>query len=300
MNGVESFGFDISPPAVHITAGKIGRWSALECEKIVENLEEQLQNTEVEPDQIESAQSIRFNGPLTSYFHKRTLDEILIARKYFLDNRPSTASQSLVFSCLLHILHGNRPYALSRRSHPITPFAPSGDANFRALIPRLREKLNRSMSAPLPEGFTYGHSAFQDATAWWPTHVDQLDAVITSPPFFNSTRFHMGNWMRLWFCGWEASDFQQRPLSFVDELQKTSFDVYKPILRQCRERLKLGGVTVFHLGESKKCDMAKELARVARHWFRVADTFTECVTHCESHGIRDKGTVVNHQYLVLQ
>ena len=106
--------------------------------------------------------------------------------------------------------------------------------------------------------------------------------------------------MRLWFCGWEVNDFQKRPLSFVDERQKRSFEVYYPILRQCRERLKSGGVAVFHLGASKKCDMAKELGGIAKTWFRVADIYTECVSHCESHGIRDKGTVVSHQYLVLQ
>ena len=41
----------------------------------------------------------------------------------------------------------------------------------------------------------------QDATEWWPADVNELDAVITSPPFFDSTRFYLGNWMRLWFCG---------------------------------------------------------------------------------------------------
>ncbi len=60
------------------------------------------------------------------------------------------------------------------------------------------------------------------------------------------------------------------------------------------------GVLVFHLGASKKCKIGKALARVARKWFRVADAYTECVTHCESHGIRDKATVESHEYLVLQ
>ena len=300
LHGVESWGFDISPPAVHITAGKIGKCSAAECEKTVKRLEDHLKNHEVRPDERKSAESIRFNGVLTSYFHKRTLDEILLARRYFLDNPPTNASQSLVFACLLHVLHGNRPYALSRRSHPITPFAPTGDTEYRALIPRLRGKMERSLATPIPDDFVHGHSIFQDATEWWPAHVAELDAVLTSPPFFNSTRFHLGNWMRLWFCGWEVNDFQKRPLSFVDERQKRSFEVYYPILRQCRERLKSGGVAVFHLGASKKCDMAKELGGIAKTWFRVADIYTECVSHCESHGIRDKGTVVSHQYLVLQ
>ena len=46
--------------------------------------------------------------------------------------------------------------------------------------------------------------------------------------------------------------------------------------------------------------MAKELAQIARPWFRTADIYTECVAHCEKHGISDKGTVVGHQYLILQ
>ena len=300
LHGVESWGFDISPSAVHITAGKIGRFNASGCDETVTSLEEHLQNQEVRPEEIKSADSIRFNGVLTSYFHRNTLDEILLARRYFLDNPPANASQSLVFACLLHILHGNRPYALSRRSHPITPFAPTGETEYRALIPRLRTKLERSLATSMPDNFAYGHSMIQDATEWWPANVEDLDAVITSPPFFDSTRFHIGNWMRLWFCGWETNDFQERPLAFVDERQKRGFEVYHPILRQSRERLNSDGVVVLHLGASKKCDMAKELARVARTWFRVADTYTECVSHCESHGIRDKGTVVNHQYLVLQ
>ena len=300
MQGVECWGFDISPPAVHITAGKIAKRSAVECKRTVERLEQYLQNQMVRPDEIKSTESIRFNGVLSTYFHKETLEEILLARRYFRHNPPANASQSFVFACLLHILHGNRPYALSRRSHPIIPFAPTGEAEYRALIPRLRDKMERSLATPLPAGFVCGHSTFQDATERWPDHVQALDAIITSPPFFDSTRFHLGNWMRLWFCGWEADDFRKRPLVFVDERQKRSFDVYFSVLRQCRERMKSDGVVVFHLGASKKCDMAKELSRIAKSWFRVSDIYTECVSHCESHGMRDKGAVVSHQYLVLQ
>lgn len=300
LHGVECWGFDISPPAVHVTAGKVGKRSVAECDSTASKIDNYLKNNHVRLDEVKSVGMIRLNGALTSYFHEKTLEEILLARRYFLENPPTNASQSLVLACLLHILHGNRPYALSRRSHPITPFAPTGDTEYRALIPRLRDKIERSLTPPMPNDFEYGHSVFQDATKWWPPYIEELDAVITSPPFFDSTRFYLGNWMRLWFCGWEANDFRERPLAFVDERQKGSFEVYCPVLRQCRERLKSNGVVVFHLGASKKCDMAKELARTAKTWFRVADIYTECVSHCENHGIRDKGTVVSHQYLILQ
>lgn len=158
---------------------------------------------------------------------------MLLARRYFLDNPPADASESLVFACLLHILHGNRPYALSRRSHPITPFAPTGPTGYRALIPRLRDKVERSLATPVPDEFCYGHSLFQDATEWWPAEINELDAVITSPPFFDSTRFYLGNWMRLWFCGWETADFQQRPMAFVDPLLGDRFRNGEPARVPC-------------------------------------------------------------------
>src|SRR5262249_14389388 len=147
--------------------------------------------------------------------------------------------------------------------------------------------------------FVEGKVWQQDCTMRWPDEVDQLDAVITSPPFFDSTRFFLANWMRLWFSGWEKEDFKTRPNDYVDVKQKKSFAVYDSVLRQARERMKSSGFMVMHLGRSKKCDMANELSQVARKYFRIADVFVESVEHCERHGIRDKGTVAEHQYLVL-
>jgi hypothetical protein len=106
--------------------------------------------------------------------------------------------------------------------------------------------------------------------------------------------------MRLWFSGWEAADFKTRPLDFLDERQKQSFDVYAPIFASAAARLKANGIFVLHLGRSRKCDMAAKIAPFAAENFRVADQFTESVVHCESHGVRDKGTVTAHQYLVLE
>ena len=327
LTGIRSWAFDINPAALCIAKAKTGRHEAALCERVLRELENFLmvnQSAALEQE-IGTAQNIRFNGLLADYFHPDTFREVLLARRYFLANPPQDASEALVMACLLHILHGNRPYALSRRSHPITPFAPSGPFEYRALIPRLRTKVARSLQCvesdelekidlqkgksdcaenlfpvlqekPFVPGVVYN----QDATTWWPQEVNQLDAVITSPPFFDSTRFYLANWMRLWFCGWEASDFRTQPLAFVDERQKGDFAIYEPIFRQARERLKSDGVMVLHLGMSKKCDMAAALAQVASRWFRVADVFTESVSHCESHGIRDKGTVTSHQYLILQ
>jgi hypothetical protein len=266
----------------------------------MKGLETFLQKGNPSKDEYKAASLISFNKSIPDYFHQETLREILLARAYFLQNPPSNSSESLVLASLLHILHGNRPYALSRTSHNTTPFAPKGEFEYRPLMPRLREKVMRGLAAEYPADFRDGKLFIQDSTSWWPAEISDLDAVITSPPFFDSTRFYLGNWMRLWFSGWEKEDFASKPQLFIDERQKKGFSVYHPILRQARERLKPGGVVVFHLGKSPKCDMAQELSKEARPWFKTADIFTEDVTHCEQHGVRDKGTVSAHQYLVLQ
>lgn len=299
LNGTKSYGFDISPAAVTITQAKLSKPNRKKCSTLIQKLEAYIKESCLTENEIEEANLFGFNGKLIDYFETSTLKEVLLARRYFSNNQPEDASDALVVSSLLHILHGNRPYALSRRSHGITPFSPTGKFEYKPLISHLRDKVDRSLSVSYPDNFMEGKMLFQDATTWWPQEIDNIDAIITSPPFFDSTRFYLGNWMRLWFCGWGQSDFKTKPLYFVDERQKETFDIYEPILRQGRERLRNGGVFVFHLGKSKKCDMAENLSQVAKRWFKVADVFEENVEATESHGIRDKGTVVKHQFLIL-
>ncbi len=299
QSGVMSYGFEISPAALVVSSAKVGDFKKVESDAVIKKLSNYISENDPTGEEYRACQEFSFNGTIPDYFHPETLREILLARRYFINTPPANGSENLVLASLLHILHGNRPYALSRRSHPITPYKPTGITEYRALIPRLTDKVERSIEARRSDKFVTGKVFFQDATKWWPYEVDNLDAVITSPPFFDSTRFYVGNWMRLWFCGWEKEDFSVKPLAFVDERQKESFEIYQPIFRQARERLKPGGVMVLHLGLSYKSDMAHELARVAAPWFKVEDIFVEDVTHVESHGIRDKGTVTGHQFLVL-
>ena len=310
LQGKKAYGFDLSSSACIISRAKLTATSANNTAQVIDALETFIESYDPTCEDLKETETFGFNGKLVDYYHHQTLREVLAARHFFLKHsvlKPSSAdplpvcsaSMMLVYASCLHILHGNRPYALSRRSHPIIPYAPSGEFEYRSLIKRLKEKVSRSLDATLPEIFVEGRIYHQDATSSWPSEVDNLDAVITSPPFFDSTRFFLANWLRLWFSGWSDSDFKKQPRFFIDERQKTDMTVYESIIRQSKERLKLGGVLVFHLGKSRKCEMAVELAKVAQKWFAHADTFDESVDHCESHGIRDKGTVTEHQYLVL-
>lgn len=301
LAGHEAFGFDISPAAVVISKAKLGQPDPSAVEDVMLRLTEWVSAAKNRRIAKGSLDAIRFNGPLEDYFNPKTLGEIVAARSFFRAHPPRTSAEALVMACLLHVLHGNRPYALSRRSHPITPFAPTGPAEYRSLVEKVRGKLQRSMNdLPNIQGCREGRVFSQDITERWPDEVCDLDAIITSPPFFDSTRFHTANWMRLWFAGWEAPDFISKPKGFVDERQKQSFDLYDAVFKQAADRLKSGGVMALHLGKSKKCDMAAALTGIGERYLELADSFSESVEHCESHGLKDKGTVTHHQYLLFR
>lgn len=300
LNGRKSYGIDISLPAYYISYAKVSHLSQRECDDCVQQLSEFISVNKCSGEDIRKVKEFGFNKTIADYYEQNTLKEIILARKYFSLHKPKTPNEMLVISCLLHILHGNRPYALSRQSHPIVPYAPTGKYIYKDLIRNLQDKIGRTFTEPLPTRFVPGKIFNKDVTSIWPQEISNIDAIITSPPFYDSTRFYLANWIRIWFAGWNEDDFRNKINSFIEVKQKYSFEIYQSIFRQGRERMKRDGVFVLHLGQSAKCDMAAELIKVSKRWFRKADLFYENVEHCESHGIRDKGTVTTHQYLVLE
>lgn len=297
--GRRGYGIDISRLGHVLTLAKVAKTSPVKMEGLLRELEASIQKYRLKSGEVERAAEVRFNSAIPDYFHPETLREIIAARSFFLSRWDSGAEWAVLFSCTLHLLHGNRPYALSRRSHPVTPFKPTGDFEHRELMPRLRNKLARLHEELTNDVREWGGSTQGDCTVTWPASIPTADVIITSPPFFDSTRFYMTNWMRFWFVGWEREDFDIRASEFLETRQKQSLDVYHSFYAAARERLRAGGPLVLHLGNSAKCDMGAELSKRVAPWFSVADVFTEGVEHCESHGIRDKGTVHGHTYLVL-
>lgn len=301
LQGKNSYSFDISPAALAISRAKLGMPSRRKVTQVISALEREIKLAKIPAGDLKTHSNFGLNKTLKEYFHPDTLREILIARNFFAKLESESVESALVFSALMHILHGNRPYALSRRSHGITPFAPSGEFEYKSLILKLKEKVDRTLiQVENRDLFEPGVVFNQDSTKTWSNEIRDLDAIITSPPFFDSTRFYSANWMRLWFAGWDEAHFKTEPVNFVDELQKKDFSVYDNIFMQARERLKPSGTFVLHLGKSYKCDMASELSERAKRWFNVYDIFEESVEDAESHGIKDRGAVTKHQYLILR
>jgi len=293
------YGNDLSLLAYSNTFAKLGVFNIQECINVVNQLHIYIEDhlpTDTEINNID----IGFNKTILDYYHPDTFKEIYSARKYFIENGINSATEAAIFASILHILHGNRPYALSRRSHPITPFAPKGEFIYKNLISKLNEKLNRVTNE-------YKYINNNQGFAYWGDFKElnqiikhrSIDSIITSPPFFDSTRFYMSNWIRMWFTGWDKEDFKTQKDKFIETQQVKSYNIYDDFFAMCNLLLKDYGTLIMHLGFSKKANMAESLIPYAEKYFKVIGYFNEKVSNNETFGISDQGTVKSHQYLFM-
>lgn len=290
---------DLSPLAVSVCASKLEPINAGEIEKTVAELEKWISGYQL--SSFESTDiSFGLNGPLSNYFHSKTLFEVVAARDYFISKQKEklTVAENFILTALLHILHGNRPYALSRNSHPITPFKPSGPTEYKNVIEFIKRRLYAvvpfflDLQESVPDGKAF-LSSYEDAKL-----EVKADSIITSPPFVDSFRFWSSNWMRMWLSGWDPIDFASKPQDFLETQQKTTMENYRVFSRVMSGQLKDNGLLLLHLGVTKNRNMAEEISDLITDDFRVISIVQEDVASTETHGLTDKGKkTTEHAYL---
>jgi DNA modification methylase len=298
LQGRKAISNDLSPLASVIATAKLSPPSLQQALNAVRKLEQDLSTVQLN-QQDRKAAEFGLNAKVKDYFHEKTLEEVLKARRYFLGKKSLSNKEAFLKACLLHILHGNRPYALSRRSHPITPFHPSGPFEYKSLINKVEERIQRALSVALPKEFIPGRAYHQDFRNIKSSIPERVDRIITSPPFIGM-RFDRPNWMRLWFCGWDAKDFHSTRERFLERQQMESFDVYSEFFNVCADSLTEKGLLILHVGGSKDYDMAQRLIGLAAKRFVLLDTVSENVQAVEKHGINDKGTTSAHHFLFFE
>lgn len=294
LSGRHAVSNDKSPFASLIARSKLSPPSLEQVSRSIERIKLKTPKTELDASDYTAAE-FGLNARVRDYYHHETLISILKLRKIFLlgnINRRSDA-ENFMWSCLLHILHGNRPYALSRTSHPITPFSPTGPAIYKDVLQKVFERAQRSLALPLPGTFKAGTGLFGDFRGIQKSVQGTFDAVITSPPFYGM-RFDRPNWLRLWFCGWTEQSFKEDSLGFLERQQVKNIGVYKDFFEVSRRSVKEDGLLVLHLGGGGKRNLSEELKELARDNFRFVGEVTEDVRVVAKHGIMDKGLTKTH------
>lgn len=286
------WGSDLSPLAFHATRAKVEQISSNRIEELLLKLEQFILDSEHESD------CTPVEPEIIQYYHPRTLSEILAARRFFQNLNSRNPEASFLLTCMLHILHGNRPYALSRRSHNIMPWSPKGEFVYKSVLASLADKTQRMLSFVPRNGFKPGF-AFQDNAAKLGVKDESIDVILTSPPFHSSRDFLRMNRIRLWFCGWSYNHQQMVRENFLEH--QKDLGVYSEIFREFNRVLKPQSAAVLHLGVVGAVDMATNITPFARKaGFDHIATVYEDTSRLENHGIRDLGATHKHQFLVLR
>lgn len=302
LQGRNAVSNDLSELAYVITKAKIEKTSYENIFKVVENLSEYIENNKTKELQNHLYDDFGLNGKIPEYFEKNTYSEILSARKYFKNKKLQDLSpaECVVFASFLHVLHGNRPYALSRNSHPLTPYAPTGEFIYKNVIEHIVNKINLTYKNNVfDEHNGSGKSVLGDYAQLSNVYTNSFDAIITSPPFLSSLKFYSQNWMRLWLSGWEPEDYINANMRFLEGQQKKDINIYDSFFEMSYNVLKSNGRVILHLGKTEKYDMADLLSSIAKKYFVEVYKGDESVKNIEKHGIKDKGGTTHHQYLFL-
>lgn len=297
LQGRRAFSCDLSPFASTVAGAKIAPPTNADLATELDRFISDLSSVELTPSD-EGAADFGLNARVRDYYHADTLSEVLKARR-LLNAADLSPARGFIKACLLHILHGNRPYALSRISHPITPFSPTGPFEYRSLADKLRVRCERLMALEWPEEFTPGaswHSDFRKLPELLPGPVN---AIICSPPF-PGMRFDRPNWLRMWFCGWMEQDFHQTSRGFLERQQGKTFEVYNEFFSICQAVTLPKSPIILHVGGSKGYEMAEKLVTIGSRYLQHIATIDENVEHVEKHGIRDKGTTSSHILLLFE
>jgi hypothetical protein len=288
QKGIKTVSLDINPIAYITTTAKLKKQDKEKVYKQIIELENYIKTETLSESDYEHADEY-----IKRFYETETLKEILLAIKFF---KNKSNDYALIKSSILHILHGNRPYALSRISHNVTPYAPRGDFIYKSLIKSLREKIDRVFNEPLNDSFCEGETYLGNILNF--KYDKKFDKIITSPPFVNSTRFLYNNRIRLWFNGLSYKEQMKKGDEYIET---HGINIFDKVLGKFSSLLKKNGYCIMHLGVVKKVDMALELSKIGeKHGLKTLSIIYEDVNGKEKFGIRDQGATHKHQFLIME
>ncbi|MDR6569936.1 DNA methyltransferase [Chitinophaga ginsengisegetis] len=194
---------------------------------------------------------------VSAFFHDKTLLEVLAWVEILKANE-----SWFLLSCLLGILHHQRPGFLSFPSSHTVPYLrvkkfPKEDFpelyEYRNVKDRLVKKVKRALkrSPNLNENLertVYNEDASEQL------FQTQIDAVITSPPYMRQLDYARDNRLRLWFLGVE----DYRPLDATISPKELDFiDIISKCLNNWNDIIRPGGKCILFLGDnySKKLNL---------------------------------------------
>lgn len=187
------------------------------------------------------------------FFHPKTLKDVIRVVEACKETK-----SYFVLSCLLGILHHQRPGFLSYPSSHLVPYLRDKKYpkesfpemyEYREVLPRLKAKITRTYKRPPKENYmkAAGRHIF--------SRVEKLvlprnvDCMITSPPYMNMLDYSRDNRLRLWFLtGSNKNDLKQEAMNNINNY----IGGMQLLASKCSKVLKPDGYAILIVGDKSK------------------------------------------------
>ncbi len=202
------------------------------------------------------------------FFHKETLRDTITWVRILFENE-----EWFILTCLLGILHHQRPGFLSFPSSHAVPYLRQKKYSkeeypnmyqYRNVEDRLVKKVTRAFRRiPKLDRTVFRQSHSHDSTLFVPRQ--KVDAIITSPPYMRKLDYARDNRLRLWFLG---SESWQELDNLISPTENQFLESISLALNTWKACLKKGGKCVFILGDnycrSYKLNLPSVIAKIAQ------------------------------------
>jgi site-specific DNA-methyltransferase (adenine-specific) len=275
LSGRKAIGVDLNPLALAISAAKIQNVS------LEDVLHRVLELAREYPGAMDIGQ---VPDDLKIIFHPRTIAQLVYLKSVLDFIRPEDI---FIRGAILGLMHGkvkkggdslylsiDMPNTFSMSPDYVRKFVKENKLKllpadvFGKLRMRVSHLLRGGSAAATPAAIVLGGDAAQLKMVLRSRGIDQVDAVITSPPYLGILRYGAFNWIRLWFLGLEPKQVDQaldgtdsldRYLSFMGSFLISTASVLAP-----------GKCVALVIGDVVEEDVHLELA--SRVWEEIQGT----------------------------
>lgn len=234
---------DLSPYAYLLTQAKLNPYNSVE--EANKEMVALVKEVEVLLPKIDLRKIPKW---VKAFFHPETLREIVAWVAILKDRR-----MYFLLSCLLGILHHQRPGFLSFPSSHTVPYLREKKFprniypelyTYRSIYDRLLKKVSRALSRlPNLDYSLHRRCYMKDATTFVPNKV--VDAIITSPPYMRQLDYARDNRLRLWFL--EKSDYKTLDKK-ISPTESNFLNTIYLCLKNWKRVLKPKGICILVLG----------------------------------------------------
>ena len=240
--GRRMFASDTSPYAVVLTKGK------LQAPATLEGAERQLARVLGAVANQPLPSTAQVPDWVRKFFHPTTLAEVIRVSRYLVQSR-----RYFLLSCLLGILHHQRPGFLSYPASNLVPYLRTKNFprdsypqlyGYRSIEPRIRAKVTRAFARPAP--VTTAEAVVRKASIQNVTLPKKVNCIITSPPYMNALDYARDNRLRMWFLDGNPIDTR---LDNTASTPAAFRELTRVLARKAQKSVVPGGRCVVVVGE---------------------------------------------------